>query len=119
MYIDEPAPSHTVAPGEMFNLLDIHGGWNVDLVVRKDRPFSAAEFARRRQLYVMGVEAMVASPEDVLLTKLEWSLLSGPSRQLDDARGIVTVQGDSLDVAYLRRWATDLGVADLLDTILG
>ncbi len=32
VYIDEPA--------HVFNLLDLRGGWKVDLVVRKSRPFS-------------------------------------------------------------------------------
>jgi hypothetical protein len=118
VYIDDPLPHQHVASGQMFNVLDIVGGWKVDLVIKKARPFSITEFDRRRHLDVLGVEAMVASPEDVLLTKLEWSLLSRSSRQLDDARGIVAVQRDSLDLAYLRRWGAELGVADLLDSIL-
>lgn len=118
VYIDEPSPSQKIVPGQMFNLLDIRGGWKVDLVVKKERPFSAAEFIRRRQLNVWGIPAMIASPEDVLLTKLEWSMLSGSSRQIDDARGIVAIQRDTLDIAYLRHWAPALGVTEMLDEIL-
>jgi hypothetical protein len=119
VYIDELSPSQQIVPGQMFNLLDIRGGWKVDLVVKKERPFSAAEFIRRRQLNVWGIPAMIASPEDVLLTKLEWSMLSGSSRQIDDASGIVATQPDTLDIGYLRHWAPPLGVIELLDEILG
>lgn len=118
VYIDEPHPDERILAGRMFNLLDLRGGWKVDLVIRKDRPFSEVEFGRRQQLLVLGVPAMVASVEDVLLTKLEWATLSGSSRQVDDALGIVAVQQLALDVPYLRHWAAQLGVADLLERVL-
>lgn len=88
------------------------------MIVRETRPFSVVDFARRRPLDVSGVSVMVATAEDVLLTKLEWAVRSGSSRQVDDARGIVAVQGESLDREYMTRWAAELGVGDLLDQVL-
>ncbi len=118
MHVDEPPRDQPVLAGQVYNLLDTHGGWKADLVVRKARSFSVNEFARRVRRDVLGTAAMVASAEDVLLTKLEWSQVSGSSRQIDDARGIVTVQGDRLDFEYLRRWAAELGVVELLEGLL-
>lgn len=118
VYIDEPTDDQPIQAGQMFNLLDMKGGWKVDLVVRKQRPFSIAEFARRQRQEVLGVLAWVASVEDVILTKLEWAARSGSSRQIDDVRGIVTVQGDQLDVEYLRAWAQHLQVDALLESCL-
>ena len=118
VYIDEPADDEPIRAGQMFNLLDLRGGWKVDLVVRKSRPFSVVEFGRRQQLDVLGVTAWVASVEDVILTKLEWAALSGSSRQIDDVRGIVAVQGEALDVAYLRNWADQLQVDASLESCL-
>ena len=114
----ETQPGQRFAAGDMFNLLDLHGGWKVDLIVRKDRAFSGVEFARRQHADVLGVSVMVATAEDVILTKLEWAARSGSSRQVDDARGIVAVQGRALDREYLRRWAAELGVSELLGGIL-
>jgi hypothetical protein len=31
---------------------------------------------------------------------------------------MIKMQADHLDLAYLRRWATEIGVADLLETAL-
>jgi|CXWL01.1.fsa_nt_gi hypothetical protein len=117
-YVDEPPSGVALTPGQMFNILDSNGGWKADLVVRKEREFSVVEFGRRAPRDVMGTSAMVASAEDVLLSKLEWSLKSGSSRQLDDARGIAVVQGDRLDLQYLRRWAARLAVDELLSDVL-
>lgn len=118
VYIDEPPAGRPITAGQMFNLVDLRGGWKVDLIVRKARPFSEIEFARRRRVVVLGVTATMASAEDVLLTKLEWAVRSGSSRQVDDARGIVAVQGRMLDLDYLRRWAPELAIEDLLEQVL-
>ena len=54
--------------------------------------------------------------EDILLQKLVWYRLGDEvsDRQLGDIIGVIQVQADSLDVAYLRSWAPALGVSDLL-----
>ena len=62
---------------------------------------------------------MMTTAEDVLMANLEWSAMSGSTRQLDDARGIVRVQGDRLDLDHLRTWAERLGVSAALDQVLG
>lgn len=118
VYIDRPASNEEVSPGQMFNVIDLVGGWKVDLVIRKDRPFSAVEFSRRRPVELFGSRVMVASAEDVLLAKLEWAAMAGSTRQIDDARGIVRVQGGRLDLEHLRTWSDRLGVRAVLDEVL-
>lgn len=62
----------------------------------------------------------VYTPEDILLQKLRWFRLGGgvSDRQWRDVRGIVAVQGNRLDRAYLRRSAIVIGVEDLLERAL-
>jgi hypothetical protein len=60
--------------------------------------------------------AYVASAEDVVLAKLEWYRRGGEvsDRQWQDVLGVLEVQGDRLDMEYMRRMASELDVADLL-----
>jgi hypothetical protein len=62
----------------------------------------------------------LASPEDVLLNKLIWYELGNrvSEQQWRDAQGIIRVQAGALDQAYLRHWAGDLDMADLLEMAL-
>lgn len=39
-------------------------------------------------------------------------------RQWNDILGVLKVQDTNLDMAYLQRWASSLGVADLLERAL-
>jgi len=55
-----------------------------------------------------------ASAEDTVLTKLEWALLASSERQYEDASAIVRLQATAIDQAHLDRWASELGVAELL-----
>lgn len=55
----------------------------------------------------------IVSPEDLLLSKLEWASDSHSDFQLRDVRSLIaSVPG--LDWAYIDRWAVELGVAALL-----
>lgn len=95
-----------------FNVIDFSQGLKVDLILRKDRDFSVTEFDRRETHEVEGVRLTIASPEDVLLAKLEWARIGDSERQLIDAAGIIKVQGNSLDVSYLERWVEQLGLEE-------
>jgi hypothetical protein len=53
-----------------FNVIDTRSGWKVDLIVRRDRPYSVVELDRRRPVVLGGVESWVASAEDCILSKL-------------------------------------------------
>ena len=96
-----------------FNVIDEATGWKVDLIVRRDRPFSRMEFARRERAMVAGVPVFVATAEDSVLSKLEWARAGGSDRQLDDAANVLRVR-QNLDHSYLRELAGTLGVLDLL-----
>jgi hypothetical protein len=103
-----------------FNAIEIETGWKIDLIIRKERPFSRTELARRTTSHLAGdAKVAIASPEDTILAKLEWARESGGSeKQLADVRGILEVSRH-LDRSYMERWAAELGVADLLKAILG
>jgi hypothetical protein len=94
----------------MFNVVDPESGWKVDLIVRKARAFSDAEFERRVRATYEGKQIHVATLEDVILSKLEWAKLGGSARQLDDVRALLALHADTVDVDYLTRWIQALGL---------
>ncbi len=63
-----------------------------------------------------GSEA-VLSPEDVTVTKLRWTLMANRSKDRDDARDVIAVQGGQLNWDYVQRWCEQHGTRALLDEI--
>lgn len=97
-----------------FNVIDTRYACKIDLIVRRERPYSVEEFARRVSADLsLGHPVSVVSAEDAVLSKLEWARAAGDSeRQLADAAGIVAVNR-ALDRTYIEHWAAELGVLDL------
>jgi hypothetical protein len=108
----------TLRAPRQFNFMDNRSGLKVDFWLLTDKPFEQQMFSRRIQEPLFGVPAWIATPEDVILHKLHWDTLTPSERQLGDAAGIVAVQQEKLDVAYLRNWAEQLGVVQTLDRLL-
>jgi hypothetical protein len=110
-YVDSDTARDALRRRAMFNVIDNETGWKIDFILRKNRPFSQEEFRRRQALTLLGVPVFVASAEDTIIAKLEWSLQGGGSeRQRRDIVGILETAGPSIDIAYVERWVRDLGL---------
>lgn len=111
-YVSPDAAREALALRTMFNVVDVESGWKIDLIIRKDRPFSESEFARRTE-YVLGATRLpVATVEDLVLAKLEWARLSASARQLEDVRALVRLSGSAFDHGYVESWVPVLGVGE-------
>ncbi len=110
IYISGDAAREALRSRSMFNVVDTTTGWKADLIIRKLRPFSEAEFARRRPIEYEGTRLWVASAEDVIVSKLEWAKLGGSARQIEDVADLLRIAGP-LDDAYLERWIAALDLA--------
>jgi hypothetical protein len=111
-YASMDAAIDAVRRQSQFNVLDLRSGWKVDLMVRRTRSFSLEEFTRRASRSVFGRMLPVASLEDTILAKLEWAQMGGSDRQLDDARALVELATERLDLDYLDRQAQALGITE-------
>ncbi len=121
-YADADMIRQAIIHSSSFNLIHLSTMFKVDIFVAKDRPFDRQQLARRLPQSLETSEYLVhiASPEDVILAKLEWYRMGGEvsERQWRDIQGVLDVQGDRLDRAYMQKWAVELDVADLLDRAL-
>jgi hypothetical protein len=66
------------------------------------------------------VSARFSSAEDTIPAKLEWYRLGGEAseRQWRDVLGILKTEAGALELDYLRDWARELKVGDLLELAL-
>lgn len=103
----------------MFNVIHLATMLKVDVYIASSS-FDRSALDRRLRDTIDPVEGAaqlcIATAEDVVLHKLRWFRDGGEvsERQWGDIIGVLRVQR-ALDVDFMRRWATDLGISDLLD----
>jgi hypothetical protein len=107
-YVDPDVARDALRRRTMFNIIDMQTAWKVDLVIRKDRPFSTEELRRRTTQRIVDVDVPTATAEDTIIAKLEWAKAGASERQLVDVAGIVRLRGESLDQGYLEKWIDEL-----------
>jgi len=120
-YVDPDTAQRAIRTGRSFNVIHLKGAYKFDIFPVGEDPFARSQLARRRYTTTTitgleNIEFPVASAEDTILAKLAWFRKGGEvsDRQWHDILGVIRVQAGRLDAEYLRTWATDLGVADLL-----
>lgn len=123
-YVDEDMIRSAVARGASFNVIHLATMVKLDVFVLKSTSYDQAAFSRAQEGAAVLDEAAgalrLATPEDVVLHKL-YSYEAGDQgseRQWHDVIGVLKVQGSTMDLASLRRWAAELKVLPLLDRAL-
>ena len=117
-YVSRPAALEAFRRRSMFNVIDAPSGHKADLILLKQRSFSQTELSRRLRVVFAGHEISVASPEDVILSKLEWSKMGESERQFEDAVKVALVKWRTLDIAYLEKWAEELDIVQGLHELM-
>ena len=122
-YADDEMMRDAIEHQSSFNLIHYETAFKVDVFIRKSRAFDQTQLERRR-LSVIATDpeqsVYVTSPEDIILSKLEWYRMGGEvsERQWRDILGVLKTRAGELDVDYLRKWAKELKVSDLLERAL-
>ncbi len=115
-YLAEDSMHDAVAERGMFNLIHLAKVIKVDLIVRKDTEYRKVEFDRRREVELAGKRMSMVTPEDLLLSKLEWSRDGTSEVQMKDARNLVASVRE-MDWEYVESWAAKLGLAALVEKV--
>lgn len=119
-YIDRGQVEQAVELGSSFNIIYFQSGFKLDLFVAGEEAFKQEELKRRTRKTLRAephYAPFIQSPEDTVLSKLDWYRQGGclSDQQWRDVLGILKSQKGLLDLVYLKKWAGELKVGDLLE----
>jgi hypothetical protein len=117
-YVDRGAAGVALRDRTQFNAIG-PDAVKIDFIIRKERPFSVAEFSRRREVELPGTRGFMTTVEDLIVAKLEWAVETDSERHLRDVAGMLAVAGDTLDRAYLARWIAALDLKAAWTRVVG
>lgn len=116
-YLNEETMLQAIDNFGEFNFIDGESGVKVDFwILKKDDPFDVIRLKRRKRRMLHGEKINFISPEDLILTKLQWYAKSNSSRHLEDIESILKISRKKLDIPYLKKWTKKLGYFNLLKT---
>ena len=104
--------SEEVARRGQFNLIHHESGLKIDVVIRKNSHHSRIEFERRQKIpFVGNLEVFVASPEDIIIKKMQFYQEGESEKHIYDIRGILA--NTQVDYKYLNHWIDQLSLCEV------
>lgn len=91
----------------MFNIIHNSSVFKIDFIIRKESPYRALEFQRKRRLQLGDFQSWVVSPEDLILSKLFWAKDSLSQLQINDVKNLIFAI-PHLDMEYVNHWVQKL-----------
>jgi hypothetical protein len=113
-HVDRVTVIESIDRRSQFNILHPASGLKVDVIVAEDTEFDRSRFSRTRRLKTAPeVVVSFASPEDVIVKKLQYCREGGSEKHLRDIAGVVKVVGEDLDRGYIERWVREMGLDEI------
>ena len=111
--VSTESAARAVRDHSSFNLIHPASGLKVDFMVTDDSPFNVSRFERATRLDIgAGPSVCFATPEDVILKKLEYYREGGSEKHMRDIAGVLRVSAANIDVDYIAGWVARLRLAE-------
>lgn len=110
-YVSLEAAQEAVGRGGMFNIIHAESGLKIDVCTPKIDEVSAMRLSRKQRVTLQdGVQAWFSSPEDVILSKLEFYRQGGSEKHIRDITSMLKIADRPFDLTYINEWALRVGV---------
>lgn len=113
-YVDPETVKQATLHRTTFNILHSASGYKIDVMLTDRSEYNEARLKRVRLLTNNdGLRVVYASPEDVIIKKMEFYKIGRSDKHIRDIAGILKVNGPHIDREYIERWARKFNVMDV------
>lgn len=114
-YADEEAIKEAIRNNGEFNFIDPESGLKVDFWADEEDKNGPPEFENRKTEIINGQKVFFVSPEDLILSKLQWYKISPSYRHIDDIKSVIIISGKQLDKKYINSWIKKLDLTSIVE----
>jgi hypothetical protein len=115
--LDPQMTFETVAATRRYVLQLADSPFSAELFLLSDDAHDQERFARRVRVQAGARDVFVPTVEDVVVTKLRWSHSGRRTKDIDDVRNVIAIQGERIDWAYVNSWCDRHGTRELLEGV--
>lgn len=118
-YVDASMIVDAIKHQSSFNFIHLSTGFKIDVFILKAHPYHQLQMQRARSASasVNALPFIFATPEDIIIAKLDWYQRGGQvsTQQWNDILFMLQNHVDGLDLGYLYHWTQALKLGDLFD----
>ncbi|HEY4235551.1 MAG TPA: hypothetical protein VGM76_19120 [Lacipirellulaceae bacterium] len=112
-YLSREAVREAIRDRGMFNIIHPASGLKIDVIIPENLLYDRGRFERGRRIQITpDFSAVFASPEDVILKKLQFYQMGKSDKHLRDIAGVLRISGDQLDHEYIAKTAKQFRLTD-------
>lgn len=86
----------------MFNVIDHVSGYKIDFIIKQHSHYEVEKFNNRKTIYFEQIPISVCSPEDLVISKLQWIQELQSERQMNDIKFLLQIPNINKD--YILHW---------------
>ncbi|MBN2893275.1 MAG: hypothetical protein JXL97_15495 [Bacteroidales bacterium] len=105
-YINEKTVRYETLNTGMFNVIDFETGFKIDFIIRKNTEYRKHEFERRQKTKITDFNVWIVSPEDLIISKIEWIQKLQSDKQINDLINLLAI--NNIDKKYIKTWCQKL-----------
>lgn len=113
-YLDVDTAQKAVRQKRQFNIIHPASGLKADMMIPEKDALDESRFHRIKRLKpTEDTEANFASPEDVIIKKMQFYQEGQSDKHIRDIAGILQISEELIDFSYIDLWAKRLGLESL------
>ena len=116
-YIDGDSIKNAIYREFQFNIIHPTSGLKVDVIIKKSSQFDNSRFERIHRFQFDDIDVNFASPEDVIIKKMDFYKLGGSEKHLRDIMSIIKISKESINFNYIKEWVTVLSLDEIWQAI--
>ena len=117
-YLDKNSMREAINRRSQFNIIHPESGLKADVIITKKDDFDQSRFVRIKKLHVSETKsAAFASPEDVIIKKLEYFKQGRSEKHLRDIASMLKISSELIDRTYVSSWAKKLTFSEIWEEL--
>jgi len=108
-HLDTDSVREAICHKFQFNIIHPQAGLKVDVMISRNDAYDRNRFSRKKRLRSLpDLEVNFASPEDVIIKKMQYYQEGRSEKHIRDIQGILKISFDMIDMDYISKWAAQL-----------